>query len=393
MTITCKGAVLRTLGLPQPYAQSRPLAIEDITLDPPGPLEVVVKVVGAGLCHSDLSVINGSRGRGIPMVMGHEGAGEVVEVGAAITDVKVGDHVVFQFSVSCGRCRACLAGRPNICEAAPAARAKGELISGGSRIRDAQGRTLRHQAGVSCFAEYSVVHRGSVVVVTKDLPLIEAAVFGCAVMTGVGAVVNSARVSPGERVAVYGVGGVGMSGVMGARVAGAETIVAVDLDDAKLKKALSLGATHAFNARDPELDTKIREVTEGGVDHALDFVGAPSVLKSAYDVTVRGGRVTTSGLAPAGVMMCVEQGDLVSNDKSICGCYMGGCVPVRDIPRFINLYRQGRLPVDALLDGVIGLDAINEGFDRLATGGALRQILTPHGVPSAPARQRQAATA
>lgn len=380
MTITCKGAVLRTLGLPQPYAESRPLSIENITLDPPGPMEVVVKVMGAGLCHSDLSVIDGSRGRGVPMVMGHEGAGEVVEVGSAVTDVKLGDHVVFQFSVSCGRCRACLAGRPNICEAAPAARSKGELLSGGSRIRDADGRPLRHQAGVSCFAEYSVVDRGSVVVITKDLPLIEAAVFGCAVMTGVGAVVNSARVGPGERVAVFGVGGVGMCGVMGARVAGADVIVAVDLDDAKLAKAASLGATHVFNGSDPDLDAKIREATDGGVDHALDFVGAPAVIQSAYGVTIRGGRVTTSGLAPLRALMCVEQGDLVSNEKSICGCYMGSCVPVRDIPRFVNLYRKGHLPVNALLDGVIGFDELNIGFDRLATGGALRQILAPHGV-------------
>lgn len=380
MTITCKGAVLRTIGLPQPYAETVPLSIEQITLASPGPLEVVVKVAGAGLCHSDLSVINGHRGRDVPMVMGHEGAGEVVEIGAAVTDVKVGDHVAFQFSVSCGRCRACLSGRPNICEAAPAARSKGELISGGSRIRDANGNVLRHQAGVSCFAEYSVVHRGSVVVIDKDLPLIEAAVFGCAVMTGVGTVVNSARVSPGERVAIYGVGGVGLSGVMGARVAGAETIVAIDLDDAKLAKAASLGATHCFNATDPELDAKVRDATDGGVDHALDFAGALPALKSAYAVTIRGGRVTTAGLAPLGAQFAFEQGDLVSNEKSICGCYMGSCVPVRDIPRFVKLYRKGVLPVNELLDGVIGFDEINAGFDRLASGAALRQILAPHGI-------------
>src|SRR5262245_17375487 len=145
MPITCKAAVLRTIGLPQPYAETKPLSIEDISLAPPGPAELVVKVIGAGLCHSDLSIINGDRGRDVPMVMGHEGAGQVVEIGGAVSDVKVGDHVVFQFSVSCGRCGACLGGRPNICEAAPGPRMKGDLISGGSRIRDAQGKTLRHQ--------------------------------------------------------------------------------------------------------------------------------------------------------------------------------------------------------------------------------------------------------
>ena len=274
MTITCKGAVLRTIGLPQPYAETTPLTIETIHLAPPKPVDVVVKVMGAGLCHSDLSVINGDRGRDVPMVMGHEGAGEVVEVGSAVTDLRVGDHVAFQFSVSCGRCRTCLAGRPNICEAAPAARSRGELLSGGSRITDADGRPLRHQAGVSCFAEYAVVHRGSVVVIDDDLSLTKAAVFGCAVMTGVGAVVNTAGVRPGQAVAVYGLGGVGLSGVMGARVAGAGTIVAVDPEPAKLEKARSLGATHCFDARDPDLDARIREATTGGVDCALDCAGA-----------------------------------------------------------------------------------------------------------------------
>ena len=379
MTIMCKAAVLRRIGLPQPYAESTPLRIETVTLAPPKPLDVVVKVAGAGLCHSDLSVINGDRGRDVPMVLGHEGAGEIVELGSAVTDLAIGDHVAFQFSVSCGRCRACLGGRPNICEAAPAARSKGELISGGSRITDADGQTLRHQAGVSCFAEYSVVHRGSVVVIDKALPLIEAAVFGCAVMTGVGAVVNTARVRPGEAVAIYGLGGVGLSGIMGAKVAGADTIVAVDLEDAKLRKAESLGATHCFNARDPDLDAKIRELTSGGVDCALDFAGAIPALTSAYAVTARGGRVVTAGLAPLGAQFAFEQGDLVSNEKQICGCYMGSCVPVRDLPRFIRLYRSGALPVNELLDAVIGFDDLNASFDRLASGSALRQILAPHG--------------
>lgn len=379
MSITCKGAVLRTIGLPQPYVETKPLSIETITLAPPTPMDIVVKVAGAGLCHSDLSVINGDRGRDVPMVMGHEGAGEIVDLGSAVTDLAVGDHVAFQFSVSCGRCRACLGGRPNICEAAPAARSRGELLSGGSRITDADGRTLRHQAGVSCFAEYAVMHRGSVVVIDRDIPLTEAAVFGCAVMTGVGAVVNTAKIRPGEAVAIYGLGGVGLSGIMGARVAGAETIIAVDIEDAKLEKARNLGATHCFNARDPDLEMKIKEVTSGGVDCALDFAGAIPALKSAYAITVRGGKIVTAGLAPLGAQFAFEQGDLVSNEKQICGCYMGSCVPVRDLPRFIKLYRSGALPVNALLDSVIGFEELNVGFDRLASGAALRQILAPHG--------------
>lgn len=378
MTITCKAAVLRTLGTAAPYVDSQPLQIEEITLDPPRPTEVVVKVIGAGLCHSDLSVINGSRGRDAAMVMGHEGAGEIVEIGSAVTDVKIGDHVVFQFSVSCGRCRSCLSGRPNICERAPIARSKGELLSGGSRITDADGKPLRHQAGVSCFAEYCVVDRGSIVVIDDDLPLTMAAVFGCAVMTGVGAVVNTAAIGPGESVAIFGLGGVGLSGIMGAKVSGATIIVAVDLEDEKLEKARALGATHCFNATDTDLVAKIMDVTRGGVDHAIDLAGAVPALKAAYAVTMRGGKVVTAGLAPFGHEFSFEQGDLVANEKSICGCYMGSCVPVRDIPRFIDLYRKGLLPVDQLMDAEIGFDEINAGFDKLANGGALRQILTPH---------------
>lgn len=379
MTLTCKGAVLRQIGLQQPYAQSQPLSIEEITLDPPGPMEVLVKVAAAGLCHSDLSVINGKRGRDVPMVMGHEGSGEVVEVGSAITDLVPGDHVVFQFSVSCGRCKACLSGRGNICDAAPEARSKGELISGGSRIRDADGHRLRHQAGVSCFAEYSVVHRGSLVRIDRDIPLLVAALFGCAVMTGVGSAVNTARVTPGERVAVFGLGGVGLSGVMGAKIAGAEKIIAVDIEPGKFAKARTLGATHCLDARDPDLVLKIRDLTGGGVEHSLELSGAIAAMGQAYSVTARGGRITAAGLPAIGAQFSFEAGDLVSNEKSILGSYMGSCVPTRDIPRFLNLYRSGALPVDALLDGQLGFDGLNSGFDALAAGEVLRQVLVPAG--------------
>ncbi|GAA6188643.1 zinc-binding dehydrogenase [Litorivita sp. NS0012-18] len=380
MTLKSKAAVLRATGLPAPYAKSQPLQIEDVFLDPPKPTDVVVKVTGAGLCHSDLSVINADRAAPVPMVMGHEGAGEVVEVGSAVTDVKVGDPVVFQFSVSCGRCRTCLGGRPQICEAAPAARAAGELISGGSRIKDADGNTIRHMVGVSCFAEYAVVNRGSVVVIDKSIALTDAALFGCAVMTGVGAVVNAAHAAVGDRMAVFGLGGVGLCGVMGAKAAGADTIIAIDLEQAKLDKALALGATHAINARDPDLVEKVKDLTHGGVDYSVELAGAIPAMEAAYAITARGGRIVTAGLSPIGAKFAFEHGDLVTNEKSICGCYMGGCVPVRDIPRFLKMYQSGQLPVDQLIDGYIGLDEINEGFDKLATGGALRQILAPHGI-------------
>ena len=378
MPITCKGAVLREAGLPRPYADTQPLKIETVTLLDPAPTDVVVKVIGAGLCHSDLSVMDGNRTRILPMLLGHEGAGEVVEVGAGIADVQVGDRVVFQFAPSCGRCRQCLAGRPQICDAAPKAAASGELLSGGSRIRDADGETIAHMTGVSCFAEYAVVNRGSVVVIEDDIALEDAAVFGCAVMTGAGAALNTAKVVPGESVAVFGCGGVGLCGVMGAKAAGAGVIVALDPEPAKRAKALEMGATHAVDPTDPTAVEQVHDLTGGGVDAAVELAGVIPALEQAYDMTARGGRIATAGLSRTGAKFSVHHADMVYHEKAILGSYMGSSVPVRDVPRFLAMRRAGTMPVDKLLDGRLGFDEINAGFDRLADGTALRQILTPH---------------
>ena len=267
-----KAAVLRRFDAGQPFADSKPISIEEVTLDPPGPNEVLVRIGGAGLCHSDLSVMNGARPRPEPLVLGHEGAGSIVEVGSAITDIAPGDHIVFQFSPSCGRCRRCMEGRPQVCEAGAKAKAAGDLMGGGRRIVDADGNRIAHHTGVSCFAEYAVADRGSVVVIDKDLPLHEAALFGCAVMTGVGAVINTARILPGDTVAIIGLGGVGLNGVLGAKLAGAETIIAIDIADDKLGLARQFGATHTIDARDANHAEQVRDLTNGGVDFAVDRV-------------------------------------------------------------------------------------------------------------------------
>ena len=204
MSINCKAAVIRSNASKRPYAKSLPLSVEEISIDPPRENELLVKIHGAGLCHSDLSVINGSRIMQLPLVIGHEGSGEIVELGSAIKDIKVGDHVVFQFSPSCGRCRRCLEGRPQVCELGAATKKKGHLMSGGSRLKSMDGETLSHHTGVSCMAEFAVVDRGSVVVIDKSIALDDAALFGCAVMTGVGAVINTARIRPGDSVAILG---------------------------------------------------------------------------------------------------------------------------------------------------------------------------------------------
>ena len=374
-----KAAVLRQFNAPQPFADSKPLSIEEVELLPPQHGEVLVEMGGGGICHSDLSVINADRPRTTPVVMGHEGAGKVVECGPGVSDLKPGDHVVFQFSPSCGRCRRCQEGRPQVCELGAVTKAKGHLMGGGSRLRDADGNELAHHTGVSCYAEYGVLDRGSLVKVDNDLPLHEAALFGCAVMTGAGAVINTARIRTGDSVAIVGLGGVGLSGLLGAVVGGAEKIVAIDLSDEKLGLARQLGATHTVNATDPNHVQQVMDITDGGVDFAFDLAGTIKALETAYNVTRYGGDVVTAGLSPSAANFSFNQNNLVAQEKSIRGSYMGSCVPVRDIPRFINLYRQGRLPVDRLVDRTIGFDEINEAFDKLQANATVRQVLTPRG--------------
>jgi len=379
MSITCKAAVLRTIGAPRPYSESKPISIEEVNLAPPKPLELVVRIAGAGLCHSDLSVINGDRPRPVPIALGHEGSGEVVEVGSGIDDVRPGNHVVFQFSASCGRCARCIEGRPQVCERAAAAKAAGHLMAGGGRITALNGERIGHHSGLSCMSQYAVVDRGSVVVIDKDVPLADAALFGCAVMTGVGAVINTARIRPGDSVAIIGLGGVGLSGVMGAKLAGAETIVAIDREASKLEVAYSVGATHAVCARDANCIEQVRDLTRGGVDYAFELAGSIDAMHMGYAIVKYGGSLVIAGLPEVSARFSINQCDLVGQEKSIRGSYMGSCVPVRDIPRFIRLYREGRLPVDRLIDGHIGYDRLNAGFDKLQDVRAIRQILTPNG--------------
>ena len=373
-----RAAILTTCNAPQPFAKSKPIEIAEVELDPPGEGEVLVKVGGAGLCHSDLSIVNGDRPRPVPLVPGHEGAGEIVEVGPGVHDVKPGDHMCFTFNVSCGRCRRCLEGRPYICERAIAPRAAGKLLSGSQRLK-LDGKPINHASGVSCYAEYAVVDRGSVVVIDKSLPLDIAALFGCAVVTGVGAVINTAQVKPGSTVAVVGLGGVGLSGLMGAALAGAGRIIAIDLSDEKLGLARQLGATDTVNAKDADHVKQVHDLTNGGVDYAFDFAGTIKAMETAYLVTRWGGTTVSAGLAPIKADFAFKQSLLVTEEKTIKGSYMGSCVPVRDIPRFIDLYQRGKLPVDRMVSQRVGLDELNEGFDRLQAVTTVRQLLVPHG--------------
>ena len=370
-----KAAVLRQSGLARPYAQSRPLVIETVHLAAPGRGELLVRILAAGLCHSDLSVIDGSRPRPLPLVLGHEAAGEVVELGDGVEGLAVGDHVVFAFVPICGDCAPCTIGRPALCEPGAAANLAGELLGGGRRWTDGKDNLLRHHLGVSAFAEHVVASARSVVKIDRELPPEIAALFGCAVLTGVGAVVNTAKVAPGESVAIFGLGGVGLSAMLGARCSGAYPIIAVDVNEERLALALTLGAHHALHARAPTLVEHLREITHGGVQYAIESVGNEAVLAQAFAATRRGGMTVSVGLPAPDKHLKIPAVTLVGEERTIRGSYMGSAVPSRDLPRFIALYLAGLLPVDRLLTHRLSLENINEGFDRLASGEAVRQVL------------------
>lgn len=369
-----RAAVLEAMGLARPYAESRPLRIDEVELAPPGPGEVLVRIAAAGLCHSDLSVIDGNRPRPLPMVLGHEAAGIVEEVGPGVDDLVRGDHVVLVFVPSCGHCLPCMEGRPALCEPGAAANGAGTLLSGARRLSRG-GQALNHHVGVSAFATYATVSRRSVVRIDRDLPLEEAALFGCAVLTGAGAVINTAGVRPGQAVAVVGLGGVGLCALLAALAAGAREVVAIDLLPEKLALARDLGATSVFDGGQERVVEAVRDHTGGGVDVALELAGSAKALELAWAITRRGGTTVTAGLPHPAARLPVPIVQLVAEERRLLGSYIGTSVPARDVPRLIELYRRGRLPVDRLVSGSLPLDAINAGFDRLADGSVIRQIV------------------
>jgi len=373
-----RAAVLREMGRPGPYADSRPLEITELELAPPGPGELLVKVHAAGLCHSDLSVIDGSRPRVMPMALGHEAAGEVVAVGGNGSGSRfaVGDHVALAFVPVCGCCGPCQDGRAALCEPGAAANAAGTLLGGERRWSDpaAPAALMHHHLGVSAFAEHVVVSEASAVRIDPALPWELGALFGCAVLTGVGAAVYGARIRPGDTVAVFGLGGVGLAALLGAVLCGAGRIVAVDRVQDKLDLALELGADAVVRA-DEDVVAAVREVTGGGAEVVLETVGNADVLGQAYAATHRGGTTVTVGLPHPDRMLTIPAVSLVAEERTLKGSYLGSCVPARDIPKFIALHQAGRLPVERLLTHRLGLEDLNAGFDRLARGEGVRQVV------------------
>lgn len=374
MSINTRAALLTRQGIEGPFARTKPLEIVDIRLDPPGPDEVLVKVSAAALCHTDLSFMTGDRPKEMPMVLGHEACGEVLETGERVGDLKPGDQVVFSFVPRCGHCPECTEGRPVLCEEGTKANGAGTLLSGHRRMHHG-GHAVNHQAGLSAFSEMVVVSRHSLIAVADKIEPKYAALFGCAVLTGGGAVNRAAGVTVGSTVAVLGLGGVGLSAVMMARAAGAREIIAIDVNDAKLAQAKDFGATATFNARDKSCVQDVLDHTRGGVNYALEMAGAPGVMEMAYAITRRGGTTVTASLARNDTIWNLPPVSLVAGERTVKGSYFGSSIPSLDVPRYLDLFRQGRLPVEKLLSGTLRLDQINEGFDRLAEGSVIRQVI------------------
>lgn len=353
----------------------RPVAVERVHLAPPGRREVLVRLAAAGVCHSDVHLADGKLGSGRwPMVLGHEGAGVVEAVGEDVTSVAPGDHVVLCMVASCGRCPACRSGRRTLCETVGGNSVAGNLLDGTSRLRGAGGEVLQHGLTVACFAQYTVVDEGGAIAIPDTLPLWQAALLGCGVVTGIGAVTNAANVRIGERVAVIGCGGVGLQVIAGARLAGAAVIIAVDQRAEKLAAALRRGATHAIDSSTTDAAAEIAAITGGGVDHAFEVVGSPVTMRAAWDSLRPGGTAVVVGLAPAGVEVSLPAIEFLS-EKSIIGSYYGSADPHQTFPGLIELVSSGRLELGDVVSHLIELHGVETALDRLRRGEGSRSVV------------------
>jgi S-(hydroxymethyl)glutathione dehydrogenase / alcohol dehydrogenase len=352
----------------------RPVEVENVELDPPKADEVLVRVVAAGVCHSDVRLADGELGEGRwPMVLGHEGAGVVEAIGAGVTHVAPGDHVAFSFVPACRTCRACRSGRPNLCEPAGRNGFAGMLMDGTSRLH-ANGTTLQHGLMTACFAEQTVVAAAGAVKIPDELPLWQAALLGCGVVTGMGAVRNVARVAQGDSVCVIGCGGVGLQVIAGARLAGAAPIVAVDRTADKLELARVLGATDTVDSTEGDTVGAVKELTAGGADHAFEVVGRPETIRLAWDAIRAGGQVVVVGLVPRGVEVSVPGIEFLS-DKSLRGTYYGSGDAAADLPELASLALSGELDLASVVTHTTDLDGVEEALDRLRRGEGARTVV------------------
>ncbi|MEK4131108.1 alcohol dehydrogenase catalytic domain-containing protein [Solibacillus sp. FSL W8-0474] len=362
-----KAAVLYEVNTEMPFRKSVPLKIEEVELMEPGIGEVVIKVMAAGLCQSDISVIKGSIERPLPMIIGHEAAGVVYKTGEGVTGLKAGDKVITTFIPSCGKCIPCSEGRPGLCEPGVESNKKGELFNGGKRF-NVRNRDVSTHVGVSAFSEYTIVSENSLVKVDTEVPYEILALFGCSVVTGVGAVINSAKLQLGQTIAILGLGGVGFSSLLGAKAAGASRIIAIDINEKKLNMVKEMDPLIEVYTPSEIKDKNIL------VDLAVETAGVSAALKLGFDLLKRGGRLVTTGLPGMQNKIDIPIMEITFQEKEIKGSYLGSCVPKRDIPRFLNLYEKGLLDLDRLLSKTIQLEDINEGFDDLMSGEYIRIV-------------------
>lgn len=358
------------------FEVGKPLELCEVDVDPPREGEVLIRMAAGGVCHSDLHAMTGHLVAPLPAILGHEGAGVVAEVGPGVRSLKPGDHVVPLWRLSCGQCEYCTAERPALCPAGTQIRMTGRLLDGTTRFRF-RGQEIKHFAGVSAFSEYTVVPEGAALRIPEDLPLDRAALLGCAVITGVGAVIHCARVRPGSSVAVFGAGGVGLNVIQGAHLAGASTIIAVDVVERKLGFARQFGASHTVDARAGDPVAQVRALTGGrGVDYAFEVVGTPATMRQAYDCLAKRGVAVVVGVSPMTAEVAVPVMSLVFEERVLTGSLYGSSRPRLDIPRLVELYRGGRLKLDELLTRTYPFAEINEAYAALERGEVARSVVT-----------------
>lgn len=356
-----KAAVLREVG--------KPLQIEEVSISKPGPREVLIKTAAAGVCHSDLHFIEGSYPTQMPIVLGHESAGIVEQVGSDVTYVKPGDHVITCLSVFCGHCDFCVTGRMNLCENPETRRRRDDE----PRLSQ-EGELMMQFADLSSFAEQMLVHEHAIVKIREDMPLDRAALIGCGVTTGVGSVFHTAKVEPGATVAVIGCGGVGLSCINGAAIAGAGRVIAVDMMADKLEMAKTFGATDVVNASEVDAVDAVKELTGGGVEYSFEAIGLKATAEQAFRMLKTGGAATIIGMIPAGVKIELT-GSAFLQEKRIQGSMMGSNRFRVDMPRFVDFYLDGKLHLDEMVSKRIGLEDVNSAFEDMKAGHVARSVI------------------
>ncbi len=352
----------------------KPYSIESVELDPPKRGEVLIRVGAAGVCRSDLHFQKGEATIALPAVLGHEGAGTVHGVGEGVTMVKPGDRVILSFVPNCGHCHSCESGRPHLCD--EHARTTGKLFDSTSRLHTLGGQDCAHMGKVACFAEYAVVPEMGCIPAPAALDFPQLALIGCSVTTGVGAAVFNARVQPGARVAVIGCGGVGLNILQGARLAGATTIVAVDVKDAALTFAKAFGATHTVNPRTENAVAQVQALTGGGADFAFEAYGSGATTRMAVDMLGKRGTAVIVGIAPNGDTAAIEPVVLTRGEKTITGSYYGSAHPRQDMPRIADWATRGLIDVASLVTRRYPLAEINRAYEDIDTDGVGRGVIT-----------------